>query len=84
MRPDSEGAADVRLPKPPRRKQRRDPRFRTTLVTVDTLNSLRKLQKRMNPRLSLKFISEACHRIALQQGGEEVMRVAELLAQEPA
>lgn len=79
---DGKGAAEARLPKPPRGRGR-DPEFAPTLVHRVTLKLLRKLQKSAkSKRLNLKFISEACHRIALRGDHGEIVRLAELLAEE--
>jgi hypothetical protein len=79
--PVGKGAAELGLPKPPLSKGH-DPAFVPTLVRRDTLKLLRKLQKSTKPkRLNLKFISEACHRIALSGDHAEIVRVAELLSQ---
>ncbi|MCK7499563.1 MAG: hypothetical protein MZW92_61065 [Comamonadaceae bacterium] len=60
-------------------------RSTATLVRRDTLKVLRKLQKSTpKPRLDLKFLSEACHQLALEIGPEEVVKRAYALWQQRA
>ena len=81
------GAAQSSLPKPPKRAVGRDPAFTATLVRKPTMKRLRKLQKTLDPPINMKFLSEACHRLALEEsGGERVVQLARSLSQgdEPA
>ncbi len=79
------GAALARLPKSPKHAAQRDPAFTATLVRRDTLRVLRKLQKSTpKPRLDLKFLSEACHQLALEIGPEAVVKRAYALWQQRA
>ena len=49
------------------------------------MKRLRKLQKTLTPSLNLKFLSEACHRLALDEiGGERVVQMAHSLSREDA
>jgi hypothetical protein len=83
--PPGGGAAHIRLPKSPKHGAQRDPAFTATLVRRDTLKVLRKLQKSTpKPRLDLKFLSEACHQLALEIGPEEVVKRAYALWQQRA
>lgn len=77
------GAAKPSLPKPPKRRVGRDPAFTATLIQKPTMKRLRKLQKTAKPPLNLKFLSEACHRLALEEvGGERVVQLARTLSKE--
>ncbi len=79
------GAARPSLPKPPKRRVGRDPAFTTTLIKRPTMKRLRKLQKTFEPPLNLKFLSEACHRLALDEiGGERVAQLAYSLSRADA
>lgn len=79
------GAARSSLPKPPKRRVGRDPAFTTTLILRPTMKKLRKLQKTLKPRLNLKYLSEACHRLALDEiGDERVVQMAHSLSKEDA
>lgn len=81
------GAARSGLPKPPKRRVGRDPAFTATLICKPTMKRLRKLQKTLTPGLNLKFLSEACHRLALEEiGGKRVVQLARCLskADEPS
>jgi hypothetical protein len=81
--PVAGGAAQGRLPKSPKHGAHRDPAFTATLVRRDTMKVLRKLQKSTpKPRLDLKFLSEACHQVALERGPEEVVKRAYALWQQ--
>ncbi len=49
------------------------------------MKKLRKLQKTLKPRLNLKYLSEACHRLALDEiGDERVVQMAHSLSKEDA
>lgn len=77
------GAARSGLPKPPKRRVGRDPAFTATLIRKPTMKRLRKLQKTATPPLNLKFLSEACHRLALEElGGDRVVQLARALSKE--
>lgn len=79
------GAARSGLPKPPKRRVGRDPAFTATLILRPTMKRLRKLQKTLAPSLNLKFLSEACHRLALDEiGGDRVVQLAHSLSRENA
>ena len=79
------GAARPSLPKPPKRRVGRDPAFTATLIRKPTMKRLRKLQKTLKPPLNLKFLSEACHRLALDEiGGDRVVQLAHSLSREDA
>lgn len=78
------GAA-TSLPKPPKRRVGRDPAFIATLIKRPTMKRLRKLQKTFKPTLNLKFLSEACHLLALDEiGGDRVVKLAHSLSREDA
>lgn len=76
------GAALAGLPKPPKRRVGRDPAFIATLIRKPTMKRLRKLQKTQKPPLiNLKYLSEACHRLALEElGDERVVQLARCLS----
>lgn len=77
------GAARRSLPKPPKRRVGRDPAFTATLIRKPTMKRLRKLQKTAEPPLNLKFLSEACHLLALEElGGERVVQKAHSLSKQ--
>lgn len=77
------GAARSGPPKPPKRAVGRDPAFTATLIRKPTMKRLRKLQKTLTPPLNLKFLSEACHRLALEEvGGDRVVQLARALSKE--
>lgn len=80
--PAQTGAAAVRPTKPPKREVAKDPDFVPTLIGRQTMKSLRQLQKADKPPLNLKYLSEACQQLGLEQaGGEAVRERAHLLAQ---
>lgn len=80
------GAAAEPLPKQRRSdKDWRDPGFVPTLVRKETMRKLRKLQKNTpSPHLNLKWLSEACILIALENGSDEVVNRANQLKQRSA
>lgn len=80
-RAELSGAAESPSPTRPKRGRKRDPAFAATLILRPTLSRLRKLQRRSRPRLNLKFLSEACHQLALEEiGDERVVQRARALA----
>ena len=80
-RSELSGAASGRLPTRPKRGRKRDAAFAATLILKPTMSMLRKLQRRSNPPINLKYLSEACHQLALEEiGAESVVMRAESLA----
>lgn len=80
--PDVGGAAKKRPPKRPKRGMGQDPSFVPTLIGRESMKSLRKLQKADRPPVNLKYLSEACHQLALEiHGGQAVRERALSLSQ---
>lgn len=78
------GGAVEKLTKSPKRKPNHDPYFRPTLIRAETLRTLRKLQKQSTKQINLKFLAEACCRIALQGDHANVVSLAQSLASRDA
>lgn len=80
-RSELSGATGSPSPTRPKRGRKRDPAFAATLILRPTLSRLRKLQRLSRPHLNLKFLSEACHQLALEEiGVERVVQRARSLA----
>lgn len=84
-RRDGSGAATSALPKPPKRRGRRDPDFVPTLILKATMSKLRKLQRLGRPPINLKYLAEACLQLAFERvtDGEVVERAARLSRSRP-
>lgn len=75
--PSSSEVDSSPMPTSPKSKKRVRPGWRATIVRQESFKRLRDIQKSMvDPALDLSYLSDACIRIALDQGAEEIVKRA--------